>query len=164
MHFAIPLVLLVLISSGHCDGQVEVVIKNGAVVGQQIIEQGVELAQFLGIPYAQPPVGKLRFRRPRPIEPWQHSVQALEWPNNCVQNLPPERLVLFQSKNFSEDCLYLNIWSPDVQVNEEHLRPVLVYIHGGGLVIGSSSLMLFDARTLAAMADAVVVTFNYRFV
>lgn len=160
----LAVVLLGALASIHAS-EVEVRIQNGPIVGDKIVEQGRDLHRFLGIPYAQPPVGKLRFRRPVPVEPWNQSINALQWPNNCVQFLSgieaesPER---YHNQNFSEDCLYLNIWSPNSEVDEANLRPVLVWIHGGGLILGGSSFFLYDGRTLAAMSDAVVVSLNYR--
>src|SRR5699024_5256370 len=74
-----------------------------------------------------------------------------------------EAFTAYQNLNYSEDCLYLNVWSPDVEViDDQQLRPVLVWLHGGGLVIGGSSFFIYDGRTLAAMSNAVVVSINYR--
>lgn len=144
---------------------VQVNISKGPIVGETIHVQGKQVSRFLGIPYGQPPVGQLRFRRPLPVQKWTEPVEALHWPNRCVQNTKfngnSEGLVL--NLNTSEDCLYLNIWSPKVdQSDESKLLPVIVWIHGGILIVGTSSFELYDGETLCMRADAVVVTINYR--
>ncbi|KAH9410291.1 hypothetical protein TYRP_010049 [Tyrophagus putrescentiae] len=149
---------------------VQVVTKLGTINGQ-VVESPYEkqpVNQFLGIPYAKPPIENLRFLRPVPItEKWTEPLEATSFPAQCVQDknlaLAPFNEPLVLSRNFSEDCLYLNIWSPDVAVvSEEKLKPVLIWIHGGALTIGTSSFDLYNGEVLAAAADAVVVTINYR--
>ena len=161
---ATKILLLALFHLAFCEEKQEVLVetKNGPVIGEKIVEQDSSLDRFLGIPYAKPPVGKLRFRRPVPAEPWKQPIQATKWPNLCVQSKTPGMEVLNLNQNFTEDCLYLNIWSPDVKAEPNKLRPVLFWIHGGALIFGGSSFLLYDGRTLAKMADAVVVTINYR--
>lgn len=118
-----------------------------------------KVATFLGIPYAQPPLGvEGRFRPPRPLVHWPAKVKAQEWPNPCWQ--PDQRNDLqLRNKNFSEDCLYLNVWSPAVGNGS---YPVLVVLHTGAFVFGSSSQAVYDGLALAAMQNIVVVTINYR--
>ena len=141
---------------------------NGPLIGKEITLQydipnrnvPVKLNRFLGIPYAKPPVGKLRFRRPIPLigRSWPGVLNATTWPNNCVQK---ELLIdFYQNKNFTEDCLFLNVWSPNV--NTAQKLPVLVWIHGGSFYYGGSSFDFYNGETLAAMTNSVVVTFNYR--
>ena len=147
--------------------QVKVAIKNGPIVGETITADDRQLSRFLGIRYAQPPVGKLRFRRPLPVQKWTEPLQALNWPNGCIQPINHPFLTLTKhliiNQNISEDCLYLNIWSPKVdEIDEDKLLPVLVWIHGGGLVAGSSSFDPYNGEILSARANAVVVTINYR--
>lgn len=143
----------------------------GIIVGQTVnvlsSERGVN--RFLGIPYAEAPIGKLRYRRPVPYSgKFQEPFQAVNWPPNCQQtfNTPFTNLALplTLNQNVSEDCLYLNVWSPDLEISDEtDLKPVLVWIHGGGLMFGTSSFKLYDGVVISKMADAVVVSFNYRY-
>lgn len=150
--------------------QVQVNIANGPLLGRKVSVPGERqpINQFLGIPYAQPPVGKLRFRRPRPIvEKWSEPKDANNWPNGCIQFTEHPFVKVTEkhvkNNNTSEDCLYLQVWSPEVEVaSEEKLRPVIVWIHGGGLFVGTSAFEIYSGENLAARADAVVVSFNYR--
>ena len=162
------LLFLLLACSVYADSkQVQVTIANGPINGETIIAENVQLSRFLGIPYAQPPVGKLRFRKPVPAQKWNEPLQAVNWPNGCIQfkSHPFVTLTshLLRNNNTSEDCLYLNVWSPNAEEDENKLRPVLVWIHGGALFAGTSSFDIYDAETLSAKADAVVVSINYRY-
>uniref|UniRef100_M0R8J8 Carboxylic ester hydrolase n=2 Tax=Rattus norvegicus TaxID=10116 RepID=M0R8J8_RAT len=120
---------------------------------------------FLGIPFAKPPVGPLHFAPPEVPEPWSGVRDATSHPAMCLQNLEllyPEgmkemKLNLFPF-SMSEDCLYLNIYAPD-HAHEGSNLPVMVWIHGGGLVAGMASM--YDGSTLAATEDVVVVTIQY---
>ncbi|CAG2111302.1 unnamed protein product [Medioppia subpectinata] len=120
--------------------------------------------RFLGIPYAQPPVKNLRFKKPLPIEEPPKIVDATEWTPACYQNELFKEILI--NKTVSEDCLHLNVWSPKTdterQYEEEALRPVLFWIHGGAYISDSASRQIYDAQWLAAKSDAVVVTINYR--
>lgn len=146
---------------------VKVNLKIGSVIGKKINEQYGQLNQFLGIPYAIPPTGNDRFQRSRHLDQLPNvkkPYEALQWPKNCYQ---PYKFFInktdFFNTEFSDDCLYLNIWSPDVYVeNKTKLRPVIVYIHGGGLIFGSSTIKLHSGQMLSILTDSVVVTINYR--
>ena len=121
--------------------------------------QGVQegsLLSWKGIPYAQPPLGKRRFLPPQPPEAWSGVLQATHFGPMAMQpaSMPAE---LLRRLSMSEDCLTLNIWSPGA---DSPLRPVLVWIHGGGWLIGSGRL--HDGTSLATLGDVVVVTLNYR--
>ncbi|HEV2580527.1 MAG TPA: carboxylesterase/lipase family protein [Ktedonobacteraceae bacterium] len=121
----------------------------------QGIQEGA-VYSWKGIPYAKPPLGELRFRPPQPLEAWSDIRQATQFGPVAMQSPAIEKLA-GRRLAMSEDCLTLNIWSPEA---DEKLRPVLVWIHGGGFEIGSGSF--HDGTPLAAMGDVVVVTFNYR--
>lgn len=108
-----------------------------------------------GIPFAQPPVGPLRGVSPRPPEAWHGIRSAASFGPRSVQQFSWDT-----SQPESEDCLYLNIWSPAAE--SDTLRPVLVWIHGGGFVIGSGSDTQFDGVGYATRGDLVYVTINYR--
>ncbi len=112
-----------------------------------------------GIRYAAPPVGDLRFRLPRPPEPWGEIADATAFGPACPQpDFPNMPLDLGAPQG--EDCLSLNIWAPS-GTEPGAAKPVLVWLHGGAYVLGSASQPLYDGRRLAA-AEVVVVTVNYR--
>jgi len=108
---------------------------------------------FLGIPYAAPPVGELRWKPTHEVAPWTQVRKSTEFGPSCLQ--PNQRT----GGNFSEDCLYLNVWTP-AKTSDERL-PVMVWVHGGGYNFGSASLPEYNGRNLAGKA-VVVVTINYR--
>jgi len=117
---------------------------------------------FLGIPYAAPPVGELRWKAPQPPAPWTTPRQADQFGGSCPQAviglfaLPGEEA---GSVKGQEDCLYLNVFTPANAAPQGRL-PVLFWIHGGAFTAGSASE--YDARTLAEKHNMVVVTVNYR--
>jgi para-nitrobenzyl esterase len=126
---------------------------DGAVRGTA----GPEGDAFLGLPYAAPPTGNLRWRPPQPPAHWRGVRDATSFAPSCPQNpagnpfLPPGLM--------SEDCLYLNVYTPAPRSSDEGGRPVLVWIHGGGLTQDGGRN--YDPTTLAA-DGVVVVTINYR--
>jgi para-nitrobenzyl esterase len=109
---------------------------------------------FSGIPYAASPVGPLRWQPPAPVPAWTGARDATRPGQRCIQDAAND---LDPGRASSEDCLNLNVWTPPPS-NE--LRPVLVWIHGGGFVNGSGDV--YNARLLASRGDIVVVTINYR--
>ncbi|KYG02350.1 hypothetical protein BE18_02715, partial [Sorangium cellulosum] len=122
---------------------------EGAVVGAT--------RTFLGIPYAAPPVGELRWKSPAPHEPWTEPRKALEVGIPCSQlNL----LTPGYNESSGEDCLTLNVWTPERPASSS--LPVLVWIHGGGFEMGSSAEADYDGRLLSETTGSVVVTLNYR--
>jgi carboxylesterase type B len=112
---------------------------------------------FRGIPYAAPPVGDLRWRPPRPPEPWTGVRRADRFGPLCPQVPGPETAGL--DLPMSEDCLHLNVWT-GAETGQEG-RPVLVWIHGGGFRVGTGANPRYDGENLAR-EGIVVVTFNYR--
>ena len=109
--------------------------------------------EFLGIPYAAPPVGNLRWRPPVPHAPWFQTLDATHFANHCPQPASP-----FGIESTTEDCLFLNVFAPDTN-DFRQLRPVMVWIHGGALITGESN----DYDPTAMVQDGViVVTINYR--
>src|SRR6218665_2823023 len=127
-----------------------------------------KLATFLGVPYARPPVGKLRFRPTEPVEPWTLVRNAHSLPPPCIQPAYTQKLfpVHILSENISEDCLYLNIWSPlsvsgKVATNATR-KSVIVFIHCGLFTIGSIGVDEYDGKALSALGDVIVVTIQYR--
>ncbi|MCY3884478.1 MAG: carboxylesterase family protein [Gammaproteobacteria bacterium] len=129
----------------------------GEVVG--FIDSPTSARAWLGIPYAEPPVGDLRWRAPQPPDRSSDRIEALSPSSQCVQyasSLSAGESVSPDSIVGNEDCLYLNVWSPPNAVG----LPVMLWIHGGGNSIGSGSL--YNGSILAVHQKVVVVTINYR--
>ena len=143
-------------SQAKADGLLagpEVRIESGTLSGKTV--NGVD--QFLGIPYAAPATGDLRWRPPSAASPWNGTRRSTEYGNICPQN---KDMGVFANAGGAEDCLFLNVF---VAQNLQHLavkRPVLVWIHGGGYQVGHSDG--HDGSKLALQGGAVVVTINYR--
>jgi para-nitrobenzyl esterase len=114
-----------------------------------------------GIPYAQAPLGELRFRPPQPAQAWSDIREATTFAPTAMQIVAPAGGIFNREKPepMSEDCLYLNVWSP--AADDGH-RPVLVWIHGGAFVTGAGSIATYQGTSFAEQKDIVVVTLNYR--
>ncbi len=113
---------------------------------------------FRGIPFAAPPVGALRWKAPQPVPSWAGVRQATDFGARCMQGRIFNDMV-FRDSGPSEDCLYLNVWTPATS-SQAHL-PVMVWIYGGGFAAGSASEPRQDGENLAKKG-VVVVSFNYR--
>lgn len=131
---------------------------QGLLEGRRAQVDGTTLEEFQGIPYAAPPVGALRWKPPQPAAAWHGVRQATGFGPRCMQ-LPLFDDMVFRSNGMSEDCLYLNVWTPahDAQA----ALPVLVYFYGGGFVGGDGSEHRYDGASLASRG-IVTVTVNYR--
>jgi para-nitrobenzyl esterase len=135
-------------------------VQSGSLSGKP--EKDGKVTSFKGIPYAAPPLGELRWRPPRPALPWDGVRAADHFGPSALQDPQGD---FFQREFFpkplemSEDCLYLNIWTPALSPEEK--LPVFVWIHGGGLEWWSGSSIPFDGANLAELG-VVVVTINYR--
>jgi para-nitrobenzyl esterase len=132
-------------------------LSDGVVEGVRLRGRQANLHVYRGIPYAAPPVGELRWREPQPVARWIGVRQAKNFAPRCMQ-LQVFRPV-FRSDEMSEDCLYLNVWTPAPSPGAK--LPVLVYLHGGGFVSGDGSENRYDGASLAARG-IVTVTVNYR--
>ena len=136
-------------------------VEGGQVAG--VPGREASIAVFKGIPFAAPPVGKLRWRAPAPVVPWQGIRKAGEFGTSCIQNIVRERkpwTYEFMAHNpVGEDCLYLNVWTPAKSAGER--LPVFFWIHGGGNTEGSAAVPVYDGEGLAKKG-LVVVTVNYR--
>ncbi|GBM25434.1 Acetylcholinesterase-1 [Araneus ventricosus] len=134
---------------------------SGPVQGflNDVSEDIVEV--FLGIPFAEPPVGNLRFQKPKPVKPWTETLEATKMPPACIQytSYPFPWVDTLPGK--SEDCLYLNIYTPINAKNGSNLA-VLFWLFGGGFTFGSNRMEVYDASALAAHGNVIVVTINYR--
>ncbi|MBN2027700.1 MAG: carboxylesterase/lipase family protein [Actinobacteria bacterium] len=115
-----------------------------------------DLYIFKGIPYAEPPVGDLRFMPPQPPQPWEGTLEADEFGPIAMQVGGEGE---FTDAPMSEDCLTLNVWTPGL---DGASRPVMVWIHGGGWIGGSSRDPWYDGASFAERGDLVLVTINYR--
>ena len=131
-------------------------------IGQGTLE-GLEregIMQFRGIPYAAAPIGERRFLAPLPPEPWDGVRDATRFGEMSVQESGGVTAFLGDAvDSSSEDCLFLNVYTPAC---DGGARPVMVWIHGGGFINGSSSTPWYDGTSLASRGDVVVVTLNYR--
>jgi para-nitrobenzyl esterase len=137
------------IAPGACTGD-DVMTSAGCVRG----ELAGKLAVFRGIPYAAPPVGPLRWKLPQPPVRWTGVRDARAFGKACPQQDSP----ISGKLDWDEDCLTLNVWTP----GRTGKRPVMVWIHGGGLTQGASSLPYYDGTHLVERGDLVVVSINYR--
>ncbi|CAD6202673.1 GSCOCT00009710001.2-RA-CDS [Cotesia congregata] len=134
-----------------------------------------EVHVFLGVPFAKPPIGPLRFRKPLPMDPWHGVLNTTSLSNSCFQ----ERYEYFPgfegeemwnpNTNVSEDCLYLNIWVPQKyrlrhkETPEDHRgMPLLVWIYGGGYMTGTATLDVYDADLMAVTSNAIIASIQYR--
>ncbi len=120
-------------------------------------ENGVQI--FKGIPYAEPPVGDLRFSPPQAKKPWDGVLETTEFGPCAFQGYSFLEVLGDKLQPESEDCLTLNIWTPAI---DNKKRPVMFWIHGGGFTIRGSRAPAFDGSHLAKRGDVVIVTINYR--
>uniref|UniRef100_A0A2K5Y7Y0 Carboxylic ester hydrolase n=2 Tax=Mandrillus leucophaeus TaxID=9568 RepID=A0A2K5Y7Y0_MANLE len=141
---------------------------TGQVLGSLVHVRGADtgIHTFLGIPFAKPPLGPLRFAPPEPPESWSGVRDGTTHPDVCLQDLTitdsevqSQVNVTIPSVSMSEDCLYLSIYTPAYSHEGSNL-PVMVWIHGGGLAFGMASM--YDGSMLAAFEHVVVVTIQYR--
>ncbi|XP_028406018.1 cholinesterase-like isoform X2 [Dendronephthya gigantea] len=113
---------------------------------------GIKVQKFLNIPYAEAPVGELRFEKPKPRKPWNETLNSTEVNIACFQKY-------IQGWNLTEDCLILNIWTRYPQPKN---ATVMVYIHGGSFRSGSSRSRRHNGANFVAVGDVILVTINYR--
>ncbi|KAL4219722.1 hypothetical protein ACF0H5_020136 [Mactra antiquata] len=156
------LLALLPLSIGSGNGPIRNTTK-GRVLGKNEYVHGTKVEVFWGIPFAKPPVGELRFKHPVPTDPWTGEYNATERPNACVQGRDDsghEGAEVWNANTpTSEDCLYLNVWVPSTGSEN---KAVMIWIFGGGFYSGSSALLIYDAKYLAAENDVVVVSMQYR--
>ncbi|XP_051025090.1 carboxylesterase 1E [Acomys russatus] len=172
MHlYALTLVSLATFTTGagHLSSSPVVDTIHGKVLGKYVTLEGFPqpVAVFLGVPFAKPPLGSLRFAPPQPAEPWSFVKNATSYPPMCSQDPVTGQIVndlLTNRKEtislrVSEDCLYLNIYTP-ADLTKSSRLPVMVWIHGGGLVLGGAST--YDGLALSIHENVVVVVIQYR--
>ena len=163
--YLLPIVLPLLLQTTamRAQGQAMVRIASDPVVTSAGTIAGTkgtgQVRRYLGIPFAQPPVGALRWAAPRPIS-WSGVLNADRTGPECIQLLRPHDINhYFGEEATSENCLYLNIWAPAAAAGAK--LPVIVFIHGGGFTIGSSGMPNYGGEAIAGRG-AVFVNFNYR--
>ena len=122
-----------------------VAVSGGKIRGSALSSGAV----FKGIPFAAPPLGNLRWREPGEVKPWSGVRDSTQFGSRCMQN----------GDGVSEDCLYLNVWTPEWPPKSS--KPVMLWIHGGGNFAGASSDAIFDGESLARLG-VVLVSANYR--
>jgi para-nitrobenzyl esterase len=144
--------LLACLVAAPCLAQVAVSVRTQSGLVSGTPGRDASITAFRGIPYAEPPVGPLRWTAPRPPRPWNGVREADTFSAGCAQ-------IFAIDFPKSEDCLYLNVWTP-AKTGGERL-PVMVWIHGGGLRVGATSEPIYNGEELAAKG-VVVVTVNYR--
>jgi para-nitrobenzyl esterase len=149
----VGLTALALAASAHA--QIDSArVSGGAIRG--VAEAGI--VAFKGIPFAAPPVGELRWRAPQPVKSWTGVRNADRFAPSCVQD--PSMLKRFGApEQASEDCLYLNVWTPAKSAGDK--LPVMVWIYGGGFSGGATSMPLYDGTRLA-QKGVVMVSIAYR--
>ena len=144
----------------------KVQVKNGVLQG--LVGKDPRITVFRGVPYAKPPVGELRWRAPQPAENWEGVRKCYEYGDMPMMRVHPGTGDDFYTKELhpvaadygmSEDCLYLNIFSPAAAADEN--LPVFCYIHGGGLQDGYSYEVEFDPERVARRG-VIVVMIGYR--
>jgi para-nitrobenzyl esterase len=152
----LSLITMSLNGQDNKQAAAQVKVENGIIEGYNDAQLGLQL--YLGIPYAKPPVGELRWKAPQPVDNWQGIKETKSFGPRAVQtNIYGD--MNFRSRGMSEDCLYLNVWTP---ANSNSIGlPVLVYFYGGGFMAGDGSEPRYDGASMAKKG-IVVVTVNYR--
>src|SRR5947209_4525942 len=157
MHHAISLLLILMMAAAKNPGEPDrVKTANGVIQGTGRQASGVRM--FKGIPFAAPPTGDLRWRPPQPVKNWDGVREASQFGPRCMQH-PIFGDMNFRSNGMSEDCLYLNVWTPAKSANDR--LPVLVYFFGGGFVAGDGSEPRYDGESMATKG-IVALTVNCR--
>jgi para-nitrobenzyl esterase len=148
------MVTTTLISTGFAQQRVRC--SGGTLEG--VLDPGSGVTRFAAIPFAAPPVGDLRWRPPQPVKAWKGVRKADHFGPRAMQ-MPVFGDMAFRSDGMSEDCLYLNVWTPAKSARAR--LPVLVYFYGGGFVAGDGSEGRYDGQSMATQG-IVAVTVNYR--
>ena len=133
------------------DGIPTALVTGGQVEGT--VADGLSI--FKGIPFAAPPVGELRWKSPQPVAPWTDVKKTVDFGNSCMQDMNMARS-MGDASEISEDCLYLNVWSPAARASDR--LPVLVWIYGGGFTGGMTSVPMYNGEHLAKKGVVVVST------
>jgi para-nitrobenzyl esterase len=133
--------------------------ENGYISGLVIGELGKEVYVYRGIPYAAPPVSELRWMPPQPVKKWDGVRETKEFGAIAPQTVMPVGPFGQAPQPQSEDCLFLNVWTPGL---DNARRPVMVWIHGGAFTLGAGSEPSYDSGILPKRGNIVMVSINYR--
>lgn len=152
--FALTLAAMAISIATSAQDAVSVKTSYGILEGLDI--SGIKT--FKGVPFAAPPTGDNRWREPQPLQPWQGIRECHDYAPDPMQE-PIFGDMNFGADSISEDCLYLNIWTPAITMNEK--LPVLIYFNGGGLMAGSGSEPRYAGMAMARRG-MICVTANYR--
>ncbi|XP_077522780.1 acetylcholinesterase-like [Amblyomma americanum] len=152
--------LLLFVVAVTCAGayDVEKATRLGRVGGNRLELLGRTVEEYRGIPYAKPPVGRLRFLPPQAARPWEGTLDATSRRTACPQVVVSSFMA--GDVEYTEDCLHLNVWSPVPRAGD--YAPVVMWIHGGGFTQGCASYDNYTGAAMAANTGLVVVTVNYR--
>ncbi|UYV62627.1 BCHE [Cordylochernes scorpioides] len=165
------LLFFILVSTSWAQEEtVSVSSPNWEIVGKRIQFQDHKIDQFRGIPYAEPPVGNLRFKKPLPLKEFPKKLEAINHSPGCLQ--VPQKIekkhnlsslfALSDPSIKTEDCLYLNIWRPADEGGSSTGKSVMIWVYGGALLTGTIEVLFYNGLALAGLGDVVVVTVNYR--
>ncbi|XP_032891788.1 carboxylesterase 5A-like isoform X2 [Amblyraja radiata] len=165
---AAALLAVLALATAAGGGRPIVVTSYGPLEGKRVSVRGTDtpVYSYLGIPFAKPPVGPLRFSRPELPEGWTGTRKATALAPGCPQDSVMEDMLLailkitLTPRAYSEDCLYLNVHTPVSPTDTQTKLPVMVWIHGGGFTIGSATY--YDASPMAAYEGVVIVVIQYR--
>jgi para-nitrobenzyl esterase len=155
-HFSLALLPILFLTAGIAQQTPPLVVKTVDGDLEGVYVSGIRA--FKGVPFAQPPVGDLRWREPQPVKHWDGVRKADKFGPRAMQ-LPLFSDMVFHSDGVSEDCLYLNVWTPARSAGDK--LPVLVYFYGGGLMAGDGSESRYDGESMARRG-IVAITVNYR--
>ncbi|KAH1014325.1 hypothetical protein HUJ04_003179 [Dendroctonus ponderosae] len=148
--------LCFLVQSVPIPNNLLVTVPNGAIQGATYSTgNNISYFGFRGIPFATPPIDDLRFEPPQPAQPWTGILDATQDASGCISIFHGDSTVVE-----SEDCLYLNVYVPNVQLAEDF--PVMFFIFGGGFREGNSSKLFYGPDFLMERGNVILVTFNYR--
>ncbi|KAK5971662.1 Carboxylic ester hydrolase [Trichostrongylus colubriformis] len=150
-----------ILANKAADTECVVRTNYGLIQGKHCVtKDGYECDCFLGVPYAKPPVGELRFKKPHRMDPWEGVKKCRQFGNRSVQeDMPWDKVTIFTPQ--SEDCLYLNIFAPTIDPTKSY--PVLFYIHGGGFMMDSA--VRYKPENMARLIvsqEVILVTIQYR--
>uniref|UniRef100_A0A914ZLM9 Carboxylic ester hydrolase n=1 Tax=Parascaris univalens TaxID=6257 RepID=A0A914ZLM9_PARUN len=152
------------ISSHEEHIPIELQLRLGTIRGFESIFLHKRVRSFLSVPFAEPPIGRNRFRPPLPKRSWNGTIDTTQLSPACYQARDTYNETFWGSEMWNantpnkEDCLYVNIWTPA----EANNLTVMVWLFGGGYYYGSPSLILYDGKALALTANVIVININYR--
>lgn len=156
--------VFILCNLNECADNPYVTIKWGKIKGAYKEINGTKIAKFIGIPYAEAPINELRFAKPRSLQKPNDGVFDATKPLTHCINMPKSG---FNNKDDSrflegENCLTLSIWSPAKSLENQSLKPVLIYIHGGAFIMDGHREPMLEPDLISSYGDIVVVTMKYR--